>query len=237
MKLLLFSLITFMGLIGYSCGQSNSSAHKSFQGGNGVNFDYQVIESVKTSPENLTPVLIFSSMEYDAPTTKRIINLMMTSIGNRDLLLVIPFSPKKQRNGWINHPSHHALEEFLDKIRSDYSLTTNRFILIGYKDGCIPAQTYMEMSSKYFRETILLSSHYWDHYEAKDFDKLHSYGKRIKLVVGEKDEPGLQWAVKIENEFKQLNSPFFSKEILDGQDRELRSYLENGLLDDIEKMR
>jgi len=117
-------------------------------------------------------------MAYDRDKAKHSIEHLWY---NNHWIVVVPLAPKTGSNGRINYDAHHALNDFLNFIKANYMVKEERFHLFGYREGSIPAQTFIDMSSNYFRSLTLVSSQYWDHYQTGDFEKLKALGIPIIL--------------------------------------------------------
>jgi hypothetical protein len=75
-------------------------------------------------------------------------------------------------NGWINHPSHHALNALMTEVRKRHHVEDDRFHFIGLGEGGRPAATYSSMSRKYVSGLTLVDSlafGRWDDDDVADF--------------------------------------------------------------------
>ncbi|NQU50165.1 MAG: tetratricopeptide repeat protein [Planctomycetes bacterium] len=96
-----------------------------------------------------------------------------------DWIVVCAAAPK---NGWINHPSHHALEDLFKKLRKDYTVASNSFHLVGFGAGARVATTYSGMSKKYVASLTVAS---WDSFARWDDDDFKRPRKiPIHQIVG-----------------------------------------------------
>lgn len=176
---------------------------KTFKAFNGVEFEYTVLVPDNYDDQNGSPGLIsFGSMKYDKDMVKWTINNIWSNYKRGDHLIVVPIAPKNRKNGWINHPTHHALNDLLDTIKKKYHIKNGTFKAFGYKDGSVAAQTYIEMSSDYFKSLIVCSSHYWEHYDDKEFDKLRRLKIPITIICGQKDPDAFTHLEKIDQALK-----------------------------------
>ena len=85
-----------------------------------------------------------------------------------DWIVVCAAAPK---NGWINHPSHHALEDLFKKLRKDYKVASNAFHLVGFGAGARVATTYSGMSKKYVASLTVASWDSFARWDDGDFKK------------------------------------------------------------------
>lgn len=83
-----------------------------------------------------------------------------------DWVVVCAVAPE---NGWINHPSHHALEDLFKRLRKDYRVASKRFHLVGLGSGARPAATYSRMSRAYTASLTVISASCFDGWDDGDF--------------------------------------------------------------------
>lgn len=61
-------------------------------------------------------------------------------------------------NGWINHPSHHALNALMKEVRATHGVERNRFHFIGLGSGARPASIYAGMSRSYVLDLTVVDN-------------------------------------------------------------------------------
>lgn len=91
--------------------------------------------------------------------------------------------------GWFTHPSHHALEDMLKKIQSEYKITGGKFHVAGFADGARAATTYSRMSEAYFQTLTTFSAWHWRRWDADELGR-EFRDMSVTLVVGEQDAFG-----------------------------------------------
>lgn len=138
-------------LIYASCSHAHpNDGFRQFKARNGVKFEFKVFLPNDYQPSKKYPALVaFSDVTYNLSVAEDLVNLIWDQQDEKNYILVLPLAPKG--SGWINHPAHHALEEFLNDIKSEYKIKNDQFNSFGYKKGSIPSYTWMYMSKKFFR--------------------------------------------------------------------------------------
>jgi hypothetical protein len=86
-------------------------------------------------------------------------------------------------NGWINHPSHHALNALLSEVSKRHDVDGDRFHFIGLGQGARPAAIYSGMSRKYVASLTLVDNLPFVDWDADDLDELAEYGFPIRFRV------------------------------------------------------
>jgi len=183
--------------------KSETLEFKTFNAFNGVEIEYTVLVPDNYNDQKGSPGLVsFGSMKYNKDMAKWTITHIWSNYKNGQHIIVVPIAPKDGRNGWINHPTHHALNDLLKHIKKNYHIANGTFTAFGYKDGSVAAQTYIEMSSNYFKGLVVCSSHYWDHYDAKAFDKLKRLDVPITIICGQRDPDAFTHLERIDRALK-----------------------------------
>ncbi len=103
-------------------------------------------------------VLAFAPGEHGRRDADWMISeLFAGGMGEAELVTIVVAVPDPKK-GWMTHPSHHALEDLLKKLRKEYSIRGNRFTFFGYLSGHRPAVTYSQMSKKYAAGLIVAAA-------------------------------------------------------------------------------
>ncbi|WP_299537285.1 hypothetical protein [Ulvibacterium sp.] len=200
---------------------------KKFSAFNGIEMEYTVLVPDNYDDQKGSPGLVsFGSMKYDKDIAQWTISNIWSDYKKGDHIVVIPIAPKNGRNGWINHPTHHALNDLLKHVKKSYFIKNGTFVAFGYKDGSVAAQTYIEMSSDYFKSLIVCSSHYWDHYDSKAFDKLQRLAIPITIICGQRDSEAFTHLEKIDRALKNREVDY-KIVVLEDNDRNLEA-IQNG---------
>lgn len=107
-------------------------------------------------------------------------------------IVVVPVAPKK---GWINHPSHHALNALLKRLSKEYRVEDGKFHMAGFGAGARPATTFASMSKQYFQSLSVASSTAWSRWDDREIVKFEAMP--IHQFVGETDEYGRAVAQRV----------------------------------------
>jgi hypothetical protein len=129
--------------------------------------------------------------------------------------------------GWMTHPSHHALEELLDDIRNEHRIQGNQFHLVGFGNGSHPATTYSGMSGRFFQSLTTVGNRAvarWDDDELERFSQ-----KRVFFIVGSKDDYTLE-TVRKADVLMRKGGIEVTLTVLDGEGRVPASMLDGGLM-------
>jgi hypothetical protein len=120
----------------------------------------------------------------------------------QDWLVVVPVAPKK---GWINHPSHHALNDLMKQLRKDHKVQNNKFHALGYRSGSRPAATFSKMSDSYFASLTTVGGYAWENWSESN---LTDFGdKPVTLYVAKSDSAGVAINKQTSQYIKQGNTP------------------------------
>lgn len=133
-------------------------------------------------------------------------------------------------NGWINHPSHHALEDLFKHLRSEYRVASNRFHLVGFGAGARVAATYSGMSRRYTASVTVASATCFDGWDDGDFGRMR--GLPVHLLVGTEDEPLAHSARSARAGFERKGVSVLLTEF-DGDGPVLESLRAGGLLNEV----
>ena len=99
--------------------------------------------------------------------------------------------------GWFSHPAHHALEELLRRLRSEYDIEGDMFHVAGFGEGARVAATYARMAGDYFQSLTTFTAWHWNRW---DDDELVEGFKDfpVHLVVGANDLYGRSQNSRVE---------------------------------------
>lgn len=115
-------------------------------------------------------------------------------------IIVVPVAPG---NGWINHPSHHALNDLLKTVKEKHKIEGGKFHMLGFESGARPAATFALMSKQYFQSLTTISSYAWDRWDDEDLKGFNIMP--VKIIVGSADAYGLEVAQRVERLFDMFN--------------------------------
>ena len=90
-------------------------------------------------------------------------------------------------NGWINHPSHHALNALMADVRRSHHVEHERFHFVGLGQGGRPAATYALMSRRYVASVTLVDSTAFSRWDDDDIEDFAKEDMPVHLVVTEID--------------------------------------------------
>lgn len=158
--------------------------YEELRGRNGVRIPYRVVLPSDYEPtRSYRALLVFSPGNGGRRCTDwAIAKLFGEAAAASDWILVFPVAPER---GWINHPSHHALEDLLKKVQKDYSIRGEQLHVLGFGEGARPATTYSRMSRRYLDALVVLSSTAFGRW---DDDDLRRFGDtRVHMFVGRDD--------------------------------------------------
>ncbi|MCJ8268178.1 MAG: tetratricopeptide repeat protein, partial [Psychrosphaera sp.] len=105
----------------------------------------------------------------------------------KDWIVIVPVAPK---DGWINHPSHHALNDLMKHMRKEYKVKDNLFHALGYRSGSRPAVTFSRMSQSYFTSVTTVGAYMWENWKQKDLTRFGDMP--VTMYVAKTDEAGLE---------------------------------------------
>lgn len=197
---------------------------------NGIEIKYHII-----LPENYNKSKTYPAMLAYPPGSQgktsadwALSEFWGTAAGTKDWIIVVPVAPK---NGWINHPSHHALNDLLKTVKRNYEIEDGKFHMVGFESGARPAATFALMSKQYFQSLTIISSYAlerWDDEDLRSFNIMP-----VKMIVGGDDEHGLAAAHRVEGLFKQFEVEY-DLEIIPNEARHLPSLRNAALIEKIE---
>ena len=164
----------------------HANTYKVLKAHNGIKIPYKVL-----LPENYDKtrsydaMLFFPSGQQGKESMNHAIQDLFGDGSRRDWIVVCPAAPKE---GWYTHPSHHALNELMDKVRDQHRIKGNRFHLVGYRSGGYPAFTYANMSRSYFQSVTIAGGYSLASREADLYRRFRDMP--VYLFIGARDSYG-----------------------------------------------
>ncbi len=199
---------------------------------NGVEFDYTVLlpESYDADKE-YRALFVFAQGEMDRDALRWSTENIFSPDQAADWLIVLPTIPDR---GWHTHPSHHALEAFLEQIKKDYNVEGDIFHLTGFGEGAGAAITYSGMSRKYWKSSTIAGPSSWNGWRESSLRNSGRENKHIsfRLLVGELDEEGRAAAEKVVRHFENGGTAI-SVRVFDDLGEDLESVLGSTLMAEI----
>lgn len=197
-----------LGLIflfsGISCN-ALSENQKRFKAFNGVEFEYSVLLPIDyQSSKAYRTVIAFAGMEPEKDLAEWSETHLWKNHQNYQSIIIVPEVPLGKEH-WISHPIHHALNDFIKHIHKNYRVKDQKVHFMGYKDGCIPAQTYITMLDRNPASLILFSSQYWEHYDKATFDGLAKVNIPVKIYYSDSDNTSIFESKKVLQELQKRN--------------------------------
>ena len=233
-KIYLLAIVLIFGVT-TACGQSGEDVtFTHFKAPNRVEFDYTVLVPDSFDPGAEYPTIIaFPPGDMNREAVIWSVENIWGATEGREWLIVIPTIPKQS---WHTHPSHHALEAFMDRIKDEYKVANNRFHLTGYGEGARAAITYANMSSKYFDSFTVAGPKPWNRWEERDLKRWPNQNAHIaiRILVGELDKEGMASAERVEKIFSE-GGVTVSVKVIEGFGEDLDPLLGGGMLTEIAK--
>jgi len=233
MKKLLSSTFVLMFMTTVVFGQSSEELtfthYKAF---NGVEFDYTVLLPESYEADNdYQALFVFAQGDMDQDALRWSAENIFGSDEAADWLIILPTIPDR---GWHTHPSHHALEAFLDQIKKDYNVEGDIFHLTGYGEGAGAAVTYSGMSRTYWKSSTIAGPSSWNGWPERSLKSSGRENKHIsfRLLVGELDEEGRAAAEKVMRHFEEGGTAI-SVRVFDDLGEDLESVLGSTLMAEI----
>ena len=226
----LFTILCLFATV--ACGQSHDLKFSHYKAHNNVSFDYVVLEPANYDKTKAYPALLaFSGDNQDRQAVSWSAKHMWGTDDKRDWLIILPTIPEQS---WHTHPSHHALEAFLDDIKKNYKVKGDAFHLTGFGDGSRAAITYANMSNKYFGSLTVTNPTPWNKWEDRHLKRWAQHNKHIpiRILVGEEDETGRKAAERVADILRpggiKLNLV-----VMEGEDKAMKSLQGGAILDEV----
>jgi tetratricopeptide (TPR) repeat protein len=173
------------------------------RGRNGVVIPYLVQLPADYDPEREYPALASFAPGGGGPlaTAWALDELWGDAVSEGDFIVLHLVAPDR---GWFTHPSHHALEDLLKKVKREYDIEGDRFHFFGFGGGARSATTYSQMSKSYCRSLTLVSStgwSGWDDGDLSDFKRIP-----VRQIVGAEDVAALYQARHVQEVFEKIGA-------------------------------
>lgn len=146
----------------------------------------------------------------------------------KNWIIIVPVAPN---NGWINHPSHHALNDLLKTVKAKHKIEGGKFHMVGFEGGARPAATFALMSKQYFQSLTLVSSYAFERWDDEDLESFKIMP--VKQIVGANDKHGVEIAYHAQTLFKKFNVKS-ELEVVPNEGRDLPSLRNAALIDKID---
>ena len=198
---------TYIGIIltlilNASCIQAQSNTFKKHKAFNSVTFEYAVL-----LPENFDSdkpyktIVSFAGVNPKDDVSEETITSLWKNHKSYNAIIIIPKVPIG-KSDWISHPIHHGFNDFLKFIKGQYKVENEKFHFVGYKGGCVPAQTYISMLEFPPASLTVLSSDNWDHYDDRNYSRLAKLKIPINLIYLKTNENGIKKGRQVEHILK-----------------------------------
>jgi len=148
---------------------------------NGVTVPYFVQEPTGYDPERSYPALLVFAPGSGTRTADWAIEEFFGDPAARAGWIVVHVTQPDR--GWNTHPTHHALEDLLKRLKKSYRIEGSAFHFLGVLGGAQPALTYSLMSERYAASMTLVSCPSWASYNESDWRRWRGMG--VHLIEGE----------------------------------------------------
>ncbi|EZH71944.1 hypothetical protein ATO12_04815 [Aquimarina atlantica] len=184
---------------------AQTKGFKRYKAFNGITFEYTVLlPKGYDNNKSYNTAVAFAAVDAKNDQTIWSVNNLWKNHKNYDYIIIIPKVPVNEPD-WLSHPIHHGFNDFLKFVKKSYKVKHQKIHFIGYKDGCIPAQTYITALEYPPASLTLLSSNYWEHYNNKEYTLLTQLKIPIRLFYTKKDKNASQVKQNIVKKLKSLN--------------------------------
>ncbi len=169
-------------------------AFQELRGRNGVVIPYELLLPEGYESERSYPALVlFGPGNGPLAASWALENLCGGITREQGCIVLLVVAPER---GWWTHPTHHALEDLLKKVRKEHSIAGNRFHLVGFLAGAHPASTYASMSRTYFSSFTAIGGAPFP--RSDDRSLARNKGLRFLFLIGEGDRAGTQETRRIQ---------------------------------------
>ncbi len=203
---------------------AQSKTFERYKSHNNIQFEYTVLLP-KNFDNHKAYETIVAFAGHEAKKDKAVWSLdqLWANHQNYPYIIVVPKVPLGKQH-WISHPIHHGLNDFLEHLKKNYKVKDGKFHFLGYKDGCIPAQTYITMLNYPPASLTVFSSEYWDHYNKSTYDGLAKLKIPVNLFFTEGDTKRQQVQNKVVKELRARGTQV-SFEVIETPAKKLESLL------------
>jgi len=175
-----------------NCIQAQTSTFNKYKAFNGVAFEYTVLVPKDfDSNETYKTIVSFAGVDRKDDASNTSITTLWKNHKNYNSIIIIAKVPVGESD-WISHPIHHGFNDFLKYIKTIYNVENQKFHFLGYKGGCVPAQTYVSMLEYPAASLTVLSSGYWDHYNEREYNRLAKLNIPINIIYLANEEDGIK---------------------------------------------
>ena len=200
MKVYIGIILAFIFSI--SCIQTQSNGFKRYKAFNGITFEYALLLPENfDSDKSYKTIVSFAGVEPKDDVSEETINTLWKNHKMHNTIIIVPKVPIGESD-WISHPIHHGFNDFLKFIKGKYKVKNQKFHFIGYKGGCVPAQTYISMLEFPPASLTVLSSDNWDHYDDRNYSRLSKLKIPINLIYHKSNESGIKKGREVEQALK-----------------------------------
>jgi tetratricopeptide (TPR) repeat protein len=177
-----------------------SHEYKKITARNGIHIKYHIIYPDRYEQSKTYPTMLAypPGSQGKASANWALSELWGEEAKKKGWVIVVPVAPS---NGWINHPSHHALNDLLKHVQEKHHIEGGKFHMVGFGSGARPAATFALMSKQYFQSLTTVSSDAWDRWDVEDLASFKSMP--VKMIVGENDTHGVAVANRTQKSFKK----------------------------------
>ena len=169
---------------------------------NGIEFKYKIILPESYNKSNTYPAILAypSGSQSETSADWALSEFWGADASKKGWIIVVPVAPS---TGWINHPSHHALNDLLKLVKGNHHIEGGKFHMLGFAEGARAAATFALMSKQYFQSLTTISSYAWESWDAEDLASFKIMP--VKMIVGEKDKHGMEVASRVKKSFDKYN--------------------------------
>ena len=167
---------------------------------NGLIVGYKVLLPKNYNPEIEYPALFaFPPKDGGIESANWAINeLWGEEVHQTGWIVIVPVAPKE---GWLNHPAHHAMNDLLKLIQSKYKIK-GKFHMFGISEGAEPASIYSNASKQFFQSLTTIGNHSWVNWYERYLAQLKI---PITLIIGAEDAKGQEMSNNTLKVFKKHN--------------------------------
>jgi tetratricopeptide (TPR) repeat protein len=195
-----------------------------FKAYNGIKVPYKTLLPTNyDASKTYKGMIAFPPGNFGKASADWMIDSLLDFETNTDWVITVVLAPK---DGLINHPAHHALNDLMKNLRKNYSITENKFHFFGYQNGATPATTYSQMSNSYVTGITTVGNYSWEEWKDSSLSKFENMPSL--LLVGKNDTSGIEINQRAYDLIKQKNNKIELK-IFDNEGARIQK-LEGGRL-------
>ncbi len=198
----IFIVIISALILSISCFQSESNTFETYKAFNNITFEYNMLLPANfDSNKAYKTIVSFAGVESKDDLSEETISTLWNNHQSYNAIIIVVKVPVGESD-WISHPIHHGLNDFLKSVKEKYKVEHEKFHFVGYKGGCVPAQTYISMLDFPPASLTVLSSDNWDHYDDSNFSRLAKLKIPISLMYLKSNTSGIKKARQVEHALK-----------------------------------